>query len=74
MERRHLFQECGIMMYITCMPVLDRLNSLFLFVTEVREMAFCNAFFPEVARCSVALLLFRFFIPEAIRNSYLCIK
>lgn len=60
-------EECEIVMYATCTPVLNQLSSLF--VREMRETAVHNAFFPEVAHCSVALLLFRIFIPEAFRNT-----
>lgn len=53
----HIAKEYEIMVHVTCMPVLKQLNTFF--VTEMREMAVYNAFFPEVARCSVSLLLFR---------------
>lgn len=53
------------MMYVAHMPVLNQLGSLW----QRKELAVYSVSLPELAHCTAALLLFRSFIPEQVRNS-----
>lgn len=65
-EMLQMVKEYEIMMYVAHMPVLNQLGSLW----QRKEMAVYNVSFPELALCTAALLLFRSFIPEQVRNSF----